>query len=473
MGIFTAFVAFLAAVLALMWVSQTFLMEGLYKNVRVFETRRCAEALSDSGMADLGNYTHALGGEYSICVSVYKISKNSGVCVAESHVTPNCLIHNIASDEFLNGIYEKVRTRGEVMESLPQINFRGGETASTDEAGESIIYARLVRDADGAEYMLLLNTEIYPLASTVSTMRLMLFFVSGILIIFAALFSWLLARRMARPLREMSLEAEKLALGNYDVAFKGGAYKEQVSLAETLNNASVELSQLDRMQKDLIANVSHDLRTPLTLISGYSEVMRDIPGEMTGENMQIIIDETHRLSSLVSDMLDMSQFMAGRQRLSVEEFDLTEAVHEVLGRYSKLREREGYAVDFEYTERALVRGDRTRILQVVYNLVNNAINYTGEDKRVLVRQTCLDGQCLIEVTDSGCGIPERDLPMIWERYYKVSEFHKRSPMGTGLGLSIVKSILVLHGVEFGVRSRVGVGSTFWFKLPISRGEGGE
>jgi len=187
--------------------------------------------------------------------------------------------------------------------------------------------------------------------------------------------------------------------------------------------------------------------------------------------MQIIIDETARLSSLVSDMLDKSRLMSGTQRLNLSRFSLTETIRETVARYEKLREKEGYVIDFEYDGEVYVTADRVRILQVIYNLVNNAINYTGEDKRVVLRQTVTDGYCRVEVIDSGEGIPEQELPMVWERYYKSSSFHKRAPLGTGLGLSIVKSILALHKAKFGVRSRVGSGSCFWFELEVS--ESGE
>ena len=106
-------------------------------------------------------------------------------------------------------------------------------------------------------------------------------------------------------------------------------------------------------------------------------------------------------------------------------------------------------------------------MRVIFNLLNNAVNYTGDDRRVVVKQICRDNVCRIEFTDSGCGIAEEDMPLIWERYYRANEFHKRSVVGTGLGLSIVKNILALHKARFGVRSRVGHGSTFWFELPVN------
>jgi len=269
----------------------------------------------------------------------------------------------------------------------------------------------------------------------------------------------------------MSEEATKLAVGNYNVNFDGGNCKETANLSATLNRAAYELSKLDRMQKDLIANVSHDLRTPLTMIAGYTEAMRDLPGEATPENMQIVIDETARLTSLVNDMLEVSKYQNTSQVLKITKFNLTEVLRTTLERYSKLKERDGYKIICEADCDVYVEADENRILQVLYNLINNAVNYTGEDKTVIIRQTVSvsEGkkQVLIEVIDSGRGISEDELPLVWERYYKVHDFHKRADMGTGLGLSIVKNILLLHRSEFGVNSKVGHGSCFWFKLDVA------
>jgi len=467
--LFIGFIIFAAAMIGMMWLFQTVFMEDLYKNVRLRETSRCADVLSAADTGDYKTLSEELGEKYNICISVYKITRSSGIQKVRVHENQSCFIHNIATDKFLDHLYAGAKENERYFERVPLDP--GGKTGpQSSDSGESIILAVLSDDTNG-EYMMLFNAEIYPLASTVSTVKVLLAYVSVILVGIAAVMSLVISKIMARPAVQMSREASKLAMGNYDVVFDGGGYREMSDLADTLNHAAHELSGLDKMQKDLIANVSHDLRTPLTMISGYSEVMRDIPGEMTSENMQIIIDETARLSSLVSDMLDKSRLMSGTQRLNLSRFSLTETIRETVARYAKLREKEGYVIDFEYDGEVYVTADRVRILQVIYNLVNNAINYTGEDKRVVLRQTVTDGYCRVEVIDSGEGIPEQELPMVWERYYKSSSFHKRAPLGTGLGLSIVKSILALHKAKFGVRSRVGSGSCFWFELEVS--ESGE
>lgn len=162
----------------------------------------------------------------------------------------------------------------------------------------------------------------------------------------------------------------------------------------------------------------------------------------------------------------------------MERFGLTETVESVMSRYEKLTQKDGYRIAFSYDTRVDVIADRTMILQVIYNLINNAVNYTGEDKMVRVTQRVLTGgeqlRVRISVTDDGEGIPPDQIPLIWDRYYKVDKVHRRAMIGTGLGLSIVKQILEQHHTTYGVESKLGQGSTFWFELPVAeRGDDGD
>ena len=200
------------------------------------------------------------------------------------------------------------------------------------------------------------------------------------------------------------------------------------------------------------------------MITAYSEVMRDLPGENTPENIQVIIDETTRLTNLVNDMLELSKLQAGVTELKSEVFDFTTNILAVMNRYSKLTEQSGYNIRFEYEDDVKVCADEYKIYQVVYNLINNAINYSGEDKTVIVRQIVKGDMVRLEVEDHGNGIKEEELDNIWDRYYKADKTHKRATQGSGIGLSIVKNILKLHSASFGVESQVGKGSIFWFEL---------
>jgi len=231
-----------------------------------------------------------------------------------------------------------------------------------------------------------------------------------------------------------------------------------------LNYTASELEKTERLRRELIANVSHDLRTPLTMISAYAQAMQDLPGENTPENIQVVVDEAERLTSLVNSMLDLSKLQAGVMELKEAKINITELISKVLRHYNKLIEQNGYRIEFLYDSTAWIAGDEYKLCQVLYNLINNAVNYAGEDKTVIIRQLRKDSGLRIEVEDHGEGIAKEDIPYIWDRYYKVDKTHKRAVTGTGLGLSIVKSILELHSASYGVESENGCGSVFWFEL---------
>lgn len=473
-----AFTLFTIAAISILWVLQTFFMDNLYETVKYQELSRCAERLEKSlGTDSLDDDAFDLTQQYNICLSVYQIQQGTGSMICEQHSRMFCLLPMISSPSQLALLYQNalqtedgIYTEEVSMDSLfpEQANVPEDPPSRHHEKDNdhtrSIIRVQLSQATKG-QYMILLTTEIMPLNATVNTLQLQMLVLTVLLAILAVVMSAVLSARYTRPLTKMCAEAGKLSMGNYNVNFDGGNCRETEQLSVALNRAAYELSQLDKMQKDLIANISHDLRTPLTMIAGYSEVIRDLPGEATPENMQVIIDETHRLTTLVNDMLEVSRYQSGTQILHPTRFNFTGSVRQTLERYSKLRQRDGYTILLEADGDVWVEADEPRILQVLYNLVGNAVNYTGEDKTVVVRQALQDGEVVLSVIDTGHGIPQDQLPLVWERYYKVHDFHKRANMGTGLGLSIVKNILVLHGARFGVQSQVGKGSTFWFALP--------
>lgn len=456
-------VLFSAAVLLVMWLFQSFLFGPLYRSVRTTEVKKCAASLKKCDADSLERECERLGRKYNICVSVFTVGPAGETRVAEWHnvMNPVCFIHSYSSDSLVYDLYMEARETGQARKTV-KVDVPGeGKTPDADN-GESMIFAYLT-ERDGGETLIVLNTFVRPLASTEVTLRIITLIVTGFVIAAAAILSLILSRRLSRPIVSMSGGAGRLAAGDYGVRFGGGGYREADELAETLNLAAREMGQTDRMRRDLIANVSHDLRTPLTIISGYSEIMRDIPGEMTAKNIQTVIDETKTLSTLVNDMLESSKLSDGAVTLRPETFDMGEAVSEAVRRYAAVYGPQGYSITAE-CDGGPVTADRMRIGEALYNLLNNAVNYTGDDKKIFVRQTARNGRVRVEITDTGDGIPEEELPLIWDRYYKSKEFHRRTGAGTGLGLSIVKNILILHGAEFGVRSRKGEGSTFWFEL---------
>lgn len=496
---------FALVVLFLIWLFQICLLDVFYEQTKYEELDRVAGEIAyfsdDEESLETAIYDYA--SRYGLCISLYRLNGNTAEEVTKSHVAGVCAVH-LLSDGDRAELYEKaLECGGKLSVAYPverqffefdpdaelssEEGFGNGESeagvTSDGEAGTAEDFAHIVveksinavsvhlLESDAGEcYILLLDSKLTPVSSVVKTLELQFLWLGAILIVLALGLAFLISRVVSRPIVSMSESAHRLARGDYGVVFIGAGFRESRELAETLNYASIELSKTDTLQKELIANISHDLRTPLTMIKGYSEVMRDLPGENTPENVQVVIDEAERMSELVSDLLDLSKIRAGSREPTPELFDLTETVRATLKRYEKLIEHEGYTITFEQSEGATVYADRTMILQVLYNLINNAVNYTGTDKLVRVVQE-IDGDFVrISVTDTGEGISKEELPLIWDRYYKVDKVHRRAMVGTGLGLSIVKQILELHGAVYGVSSTMGKGSTFWFSLPLMRGE---
>jgi len=284
------------------------------------------------------------------------------------------------------------------------------------------------------------------------------------MILLSLVLTLILSRMITKPIISITKGARALAEGDYAHTFKGGGSSEIAQLADTLNYAKDELQKTDLLQKELIANISHDIRTPLTMISGYSQIMRDIPEENTPENLQIIIDETERLSTLVTDVLDLSKLRAGTKKMTREPLDLSSLAKETLSRFDKMTER--CKLSFVEKDEVIVDADKTGVLQVIYNLVANAVNHTPKTGNVTVSVMRIGDYGRLCVADNGEGIPAENLKDIWERYYK-SDSTVRPTGSSGLGLSIVKEIMLRHSGYYGVSSTVGEGSLFWVDFPLS------
>jgi signal transduction histidine kinase len=345
----------------------------------------------------------------------------------------------------------------------------GGPQAGGPQAGgpaerlRTLYHCKLIERSSG-DVFIILTAVISPVDATLGTLRIELYFVTAFMLLFSLLLALLISRNVSKPIISINESAKILAAGRYDVAFGAKGYREILELSDTLNIAAKELSVADGLRRELVANVSHDLRTPLTLIAGYAEAMRDLPGENTVENAQIIVDEANRLSGLVGDVLDLSKFQSGVQKLTPAPYSLTKSLRETAGRLAEFTRAGGYTILFEADDDIEITADESHISQAVYNLLINAVNFTGEDRTVTLRQIAEPDFVTAEVVDTGRGIATEELPYIWDRYYRTAGKHRRAVIGTGLGLSIVKSIIELHGGTYGVKSEPGKGSVFWFRL---------
>ena len=196
--------------------------------------------------------------------------------------------------------------------------------------------------------------------------------------------------------------------------------KEKYNTPTIILSARSELSKIESLKNDLMANVGHDLKTPLTMIKAYAEMTRDfknLPLNKRSENMDIIIEETDRLNNLVEDILDLSKIQSNAYKLKIEKVNLDEIIKNIIKRYYILIDNKGYEFIYNNNEPIIVKADKKRIEQVIYNLINNAINYTGKDKRVYIDIKKEKKKVIVEIRDTGKGIDENDIKYIWNRYY--------------------------------------------------------
>jgi len=336
------------------------------------------------------------------------------------------------------------------------------------ETNKNIVYLSKITDEKGKLHSyILIQTPLTPTDATVRVLKSQLIIVSLIIVLISILISFFLARNLSRPIIKIKDASLKMSSGDFKVRFEEGGYREIDELAGALNYTAAELSKNEALRRDLIANVSHDLRTPLTIIKSYGEMIIDISGENRAkreEHVNVIINEADRLSLLVNDILDLSKIESGTLELEMKEFNISEAVMKVCEQFNGAASFEGYDFNISIEDNLTVTGNDARITQVIYNLVNNAVNYTGEDKKIFIRLYDNKSTVRFEVTDTGSGISEEDKKRVWERYYRASKNNKRETSGSGIGLAIVKNILSLHKADFGVESEKGSGSTFWFEL---------
>lgn len=391
--------------------------------------------------------------ESGICISVYK--KNSSQLISTIY-NKGCIFSNKKRN--WNYIYDFINSK---------------KTEDTDIIENERYKNKTIIKAikyDENRYIFL-NTSIEPLESYNNLLKSQYIYILIILFIISTIFAYLLSKIISKPITKLSKSAINFANGNYDSNFEDTSKIYEIEdLRKVLKIAENEFKKTDELRRDLMANVGHDLKTPLTMIKAYAEMSRDLDKqtlEKRKENMNIIIEESDRLNILVDDILDLSKLQSKVYVLKMENFDICLLTKNILKRYSFLKENEKY--EFIYNsdcDEIIINADKKRIEQVIYNLINNAINYTGSNKKVFINLKKIDNVLRFEVKDTGKGINKDDIKYIWNKYYHNEKKHKRNTIGTGLGLSIVKLILDSHSYNYGIDSS-SKGTTFYFEIEIN------
>lgn len=313
------------------------------------------------------------------------------------------------------------------------------------------------------------STSLEPLDSAIKILKNQFIIVSIIVLLLSLLIAFFVSKKISKPIEKINKSALLMKDGKYNFNFKiDEDILELNELVDTLNKTNTELSKTENLRRELMDNVSHDLKTPLTMIKAYAEMVRDLTYKdknKRNENLNVIIEESERLNLLVNDILELSTLQSGTSKLEIERFNLTELINNILKRYKIYEQTNNYNFVFDYKKDLFVKADSFRIEQVIYNLLNNAVNYTGEDKKISIN--IIDNNeeyARVEIIDTGKGISKEDMKLIWKKYYKVDKSHRREKVGTGIGLSIVENILIRHKFKYGVESVKDKGTNFWFEI---------
>lgn len=285
---------------------------------------------------------------------------------------------------------------------------------------------------------------------------------------FAFIILYLLTYRMVKPLRQMAAATRQFSRGDFSARVPVTGQDEIAELAGALNGMAVALSSVEEMRRSFVANVSHDLRTPMTTISGFVDGILDgtIPPEKHEEYLTIVSEETKRLSRLVRTMLDLSRIDSGQMKLNPVSFDLTALVLNTLFLFEQRIEQKNITIEgIDSCEHLPITGDYDLLQQVMYNLLDNAVKFTETGGTIALSALQNHGTVGYSVRNTGIGIPNEELPHIFERFYKSDRSRGLDKTGTGLGLYIVKSIVNAHGGEITVRSRENEYCEFSFWIP--------
>jgi len=426
------FMLFTTLILVALYLFLFVFLRIYYEKTKTKDIKKSAEIITANfGEKGFGKMLDNLAFENNMCIAI--VDKYGEELYSLDMMAGNCLIHSDHGARLFGWRNELLDSQnGVIYHTINEEQFNS----------KMLIYGTIIGSKKNVVAYVFLNCSLEPIESTTRIIKRQFMCITLVILGLAFVITLFISKKISSPIVKITASAQKFAKGDYSVKFDGGDYLEAQQLATVLNYAGKEISKVDALRRELISNISHDLRTPLTIIKAYAEMIRDLSGDnppKREQHIKVIVDEADRLTSLVNGILALSD------------------------RYKIFEERDCYKFTFEKSQDAVVNADIEKIEQVLYNFINNAVNFTGEDKTVTIRQIVKEKSVRIEIADSGDGIEKEKLPLIFDRYYRDAK-SEREVVGTGLGLSIIKEILRLHGFPFGVQSEVGKGSVFWFEI---------
>lgn len=311
----------------------------------------------------------------------------------------------------------------------------------------------------------ILSSPLAPIDETTSILQKQLSIIFILSLIIGTLLALKFAKLFTNPILKITEAAKKIAKGDFSTQVQINSQDEIGTLGKIINDLPVELQKNENFRKEFIANTSHELKTPISLITAYAELIRDIEGDdksKRDKHLEVIIDEANRLNHMVEDILYLSQMEAGYDKPKRDNFLIKKTIENVIDnlKYFAIQKNIEIKINAE-NEDLYVNADEEKMYQVFFNIINNAISYSHENSKIDINIT---NNYKVEIIDYGQGIPKEDLPYIWDRFYKVDKARKRNNSSTGLGMAIVKNILENHNFKYGIESKLNQGTKVWISM---------
>lgn len=453
-----SFAIYILIILLTIWMMQNVFLAAFYKNMKIAEIEETGKLITNEYLQDR-----------SITSIIRSKTLDNSTRIQIVDGNGNVIYPNDWMGIFYSTSYNK-KIINSILEGIPKAEGASElyDLKAFDDEYQSFIFASYLGEERGSDLYLMIVSAVEPIDSTVQIMRRQFPYIIASVFVLGMIVSYFVSQKLSEPIMKLNETAKELATGKYDINFPESGVYEVDQLSNTLNYATRELSKMDQMRVSIVANVSHDLKTPLTVIKSYSEMIKDISGddkEMRNKHLDIIISEADRLTEMVNSILDVSKLEMQMEELDLEEINLREMTEKLIQRMDILRSEHNYQFEITGNSRGIINADESMITQVLYNFTSNAVSFAGPDKKIIFDIDEDEESITYSIIDHGRGIAESEKDKIWERYYTDHHNHVRNVVGTGIGLHIVRVVLEKHNFKYGVDSEIGKGSRFYFIAP--------
>ncbi|MGN0710799.1 MAG: ATP-binding protein [Anaerovoracaceae bacterium] len=472
------FILFAAIILAVLWLIQTVFLQSFYFRITVSDLEKtAAEIAGQKNNSDFLKIIEASAEENSLLIFlvdydgniVYSADEYSSIYGNPYHVS-NTGTPYFSEDNLLS--WQKGAARNlpsSHKEVLNQLLLSESTSCGCVTADNSAyVYGYKLTDCralDGKNLIMCISMPLAAIDSAVHVLRIQLVWVSVFSLLLAAVLAFFISKRFEKPINHISCQAEKISRGEFRIEEKKGFCREFDELSDSLSFMANSLERLENIRRDLLANISHDLRTPLTLIKGYAEMIDAFSWsdeKQRTEDLAVIRREADRLTSLVNEILEYTSGQNSAEPVKKSEINISNIVNDTIQQFEPLCEKLGYRIEHIIEPGLWILGNEHDIERVIYNFIDNAVSHTDDSRHIRVTLERLNDTIRFSVKDYGPGISSEDIPYIWDRYY-TSRNRKNGQTVSGLGLSISKTILTEHDADFGVENDNGC--IFWFAFP--------